>query len=64
MIFNEFTKQQKEGLENFITIFSQKINEFYQYMNPDEPFQEIQIITIGEDDELKGITIEYKYNNN
>ena len=31
-------------------------------MNPDEPFQEIKIVTIGEDDELNGITIEYKYN--
>ena len=31
-------------------------------MNPDEQFHEIRIVTIGEDDELNGITIEYKYN--
>lgn len=62
IIYNEFVKKQKEGLENFINTFSGKINEFYQYMNPDEPFQEIKIITIGEDDELDGITIQYKYN--
>lgn len=61
-IYNEFVKKQKEGLENFISTFSGKINEFYQYMNPGEPFQEIKIVTIGEDDELNGITIEYKYN--
>ena len=59
---NEFIKVQKEGLENFIDSFSSKINEYYQYMNPDEPFQEIKIVTMGEEDELKGITIEYKYN--
>jgi hypothetical protein len=62
IIYNEFVKKQKEGLENFISSFSGTINEFYQYMNPGEPFQEIQIITIGEDDELNGITIQYKYN--
>ena len=62
IIFNEFVKKQKEGLENFISAFSEKINEFYQYMNPNEPFQEIKIVTIGEDDELNGITISYKYN--
>ena len=32
-------------------------------MNPDEQFHEIRIVTIGEEDELNGITIEYKYNN-
>ena len=62
VIYNEFIKAQKEGLENFIDSFSSKINEYYQYMNPDEPFQEIKIVTMGEEDELNGITIEYKYN--
>lgn len=62
LICNEFVKRQKEGLESFINTFSTYINEFYQYMNPDEQFYEIRIVTIGEDDELNGITIEYKYN--
>ncbi len=62
IIYNEFVKKQKEGLENFINTFSWKINEFYQYMNPGEPFQEIKIVTVGEDDELNGITVKYKYN--
>ena len=64
IIYNEFVKVQKEGLENFINTFSETINEYYQYMNPGEPFQEIKIVTIGEEDELNGITIEYKYNGN
>lgn len=64
IIYDEFIKKQKEGLENFISTFSGKINEFYQFMNPNEPFQEIKIVTIGEDDELNGLTIEYKYEGN
>ena len=64
IIYNEFVKKQKEGLENFITTFSGTINEYYQFMNPGEQFQELRIVTIGDDDELNGITIEYKYNGN
>lgn len=64
IVYNEFVKVQKQGLEDFIDSFSSKINEYYQYMNPDEPFQEIKIVTMGEEDELNGITIEYKYNGN
>lgn len=63
IIYNEFVKRQKEGLESFINNFSGQINEFYQYMNPGEQFQEIRIVAIGDEDELSGITIEYKYNN-
>lgn len=63
LIYNEFVKRQKEGLESFINTFSSYINDFYQYMNLDEQFHEIRIVTIGEEDELNGITIEYKYNN-
>jgi hypothetical protein len=62
LIYNEFVKKQKEGLEIFITTFSGTINEYYQFMNPGEQFQELKIVTIGEEDELNGITIEYQYN--
>lgn len=62
LIFNEFVKRQKEGLDSFINTFSSHINDFYQYMNPNEQFHEIRIVIIGDDDELNGITIEYKYN--
>ncbi len=62
IIYYEFEKKQKEGLDNFINTFSGSINDFYQYMNPGELFQEIKIVTIGDEDELSGITIEYKYN--
>ena len=62
LIYNEFVKNQKEGLERFINAFSEQTNTFYQYMNPEEQFYEIRIVSIGDDDELNGITIEYKYN--
>ena len=64
IVFNEFVKKQKEALENFINVFSDTINEYYQYMNPGEQFDEIKIVTMGEEDDLVGITIQYKYNNN
>ena len=62
LIYNEFVKRHKEGLESFINTFSGYINKFYKFMNPNEQFHEIRIITIGEEDELNGITIEYKFN--
>jgi hypothetical protein len=34
IIFNEFVKKQKEGLETFLTSFSAEINEYFQFMNP------------------------------
>ncbi|KAA9038733.1 hypothetical protein FW778_14410 [Ginsengibacter hankyongi] len=61
LIYNEFVKKQKEGLQHFISTFSDTINEYYQFMNPGEQFKELKIITIGEEDELNGITIQYQY---
>lgn len=61
IIYDEFIKKQKEGLEDFISNFSFKIDEYYQFMNPNEPFQGIKIVTIGEEDELNGITVQYLY---
>lgn len=63
LIFNEFVKKQKEALDNFISTFSSTINEYYQFMNPGEQFDDIRIATMGEEDELIGIKIEYKYRN-
>lgn len=62
IIYNEFVKRQKQALEDFINTFSVKINEFYQFMNPDEQFDDIRIVTKGDDDKLLGLTIEYKFN--
>ncbi|MDQ0966005.1 ABC-type molybdenum transport system ATPase subunit/photorepair protein PhrA [Flavobacterium sp. W4I14] len=64
IIFDGFVKKQKDGLQDFIDNFSDTINEFYQYMNPGELFEEIRIVTMGEENELNGITIEFKYKGN
>lgn len=62
IIYNAFAKKQKEGLESFLNNFSSKINEYYQFMNVDEAFDDLKIIPIEDDDELKGITIQFKFN--
>lgn len=62
VIYNAFVIKQKEGLQNFIDNFSGTINDFYQDMNPGELFGELRIVTMGDEDELTGITIEYLYN--
>lgn len=61
LIYNHFIKVLKEGLENFINTFSGKINEYYQFMNPEEPFQNLKLKTIGDEDNLDGLTIEFNF---
>jgi len=61
IIYNGFVKKQKEGLESFLQSLSSVINEFYQFMNPGESFEDIEIIPIEDEDELKGITVQYKF---
>lgn len=61
LIYNHFIKVLKEGLENFINTFSAKINEYYQFMNPEEPFQNLKLKTIGDEDNLDGLTIEFNF---
>jgi len=62
IIYNAFAKKQKEGLESFLNNFSSTINEYYQFMNRDEAFEDLKIIPIEDNDELKGITIQFKFN--
>jgi len=64
IIYNAFTKKQKEGLESFLSKFSSQINEYYQFMNTDEAFKDIKIVPIEdeEEEELKGITIQFSFN--
>lgn len=60
-IYNKFIEKQKEELEVFINYFSQKINEYYSYLHPGERVNNIEIKLIGEEDELKGLTMEYDF---
>jgi hypothetical protein len=62
IIYNEFVRKQKEGLESFLNAFSTEINEYYQFMNQGEAFEDLKIIPMEDEDELKGITIQFKFN--
>lgn len=62
VVYNEFVRKQKEGLESFLNTFSSEINEYYQFMNRGEVFEDLKIVPIQEEDELKGITVQFKFN--
>lgn len=61
IIYNAFVQKQKEELEAFINSYSKEINDYYQYMHPGEKVENIEIKTTEKDDELTGITIEFKF---
>mgnify|MGYP001222920315 CR=1 FL=1 len=62
VVYNEFVRKQKEGIESFLNTFSSEINEYYQFMNPGEAFEDLKIVPMQEEDELKGITVQFKFN--
>jgi len=64
VICEQFIKKQKESLNAFLNSISKDMNEYYLCMNQDERVDEIELIPIGEADELNGITIQYKFHGN
>jgi len=64
IIYGEFVKRQKEGLETFLSHISRDVNDIYQFMHPGEKVEDIKLTPLEYDDELSGITIEYKFFNN
>jgi recombinational DNA repair ATPase RecF len=61
LIYSEFLKKQKQALESFLSRFSNDINDFYQFMNPDEKVEDIKLISLEKEDELQGLTLEFKF---
>jgi len=61
IIYNHFIKKQKEALGLFLKTISKDTNDFYIYMNNNEAIDEIQLIPMGEEDELIGLTIQFKF---
>jgi recombinational DNA repair ATPase RecF len=61
LIYSDFLKKQKEALVSFLTHYSTNINDFYQFMNPDEKVDSIKLVPLEKDDELTGITLEYEF---
>lgn len=64
LIYSEFLKKQKETLESFLTRFSNDIDDLYRFMNPGEKVEGIKLIPLEKEDELVGITLEFKFFNN
>ena len=56
-----FQKTQKKALELFLNTFSGRIDEIYQYLNPDEKVENIRLVPLERDDELLGITIQFDF---
>jgi len=64
LIYNEFVKKQKDALASFLKAISKDINELYIYMNRSGRVDEIELMPLGEEDELAGITIQFKFHGN
>ena len=60
LVYSAFLKKQKQSLETFLTGFSNDINELYQYMNPGEKVDDIKLVSLEKDEELVGITLEFR----
>ena len=61
ILYSEFLKRQEEGIASFLTLFSKNINDLYRFMNPGEKVEEIKLAPLQKNDELVGITLEYKF---
>ncbi|MBI5374531.1 MAG: AAA family ATPase [Candidatus Schekmanbacteria bacterium] len=61
VIYDEFTKKQREGLCSFLESISRDINDLYLFMNDSENVSEIELIPLDEDDEFAGITLQFKF---
>lgn len=61
LLYSEFLKRQKQALESFLSRFSNDINDFYQFMNPEEKVEDIMLIPLEKEDELQGLTLEFKF---
>jgi hypothetical protein len=63
ILCEDFAKKQKDALDSFFNLFSKNINDYYIFMNPDESVENIKLIPIEDEEELKGLTIEYEFYN-
>ena len=61
VIHAEFRKLQKDSIEAFLDAFSERINAIFQFLNPAVKIENIRLVSIEENDELAGITIEMDF---
>ena len=60
-VHKEFRRLQKSSIEAFLGAFSERINTIFQFLNPTVKIGEIRLVSIEENDELAGITIEMDF---
>jgi len=60
-IYDEFVKTQKNELKLFLKKISADMNILYTYMNDTDKVEEIELIPLGDEDELVGLTIQFKF---
>ncbi|MHB1346241.1 MAG: AAA family ATPase [Candidatus Humimicrobiaceae bacterium] len=64
LIYDKFAKKQQAALSIFLNAISNDINDFYLYMNKSEQVDEIKLIPLDKEDELVGVTIQFKFHGN
>ncbi len=60
-IYKRFVQAQKNALTTFLTKYSSRIDEIYQFLNPGERVENIHLVPIEKDGDLVGLTIEYDF---
>lgn len=60
-IYNQFSIRQSNALSSFLKAISKDLNDFYLFMNDAEKVDEIELIPLEEDDDLLGLTIQFKF---
>lgn len=61
LLYDDFIRRQEESLNIFLSMFSKEINDYYTTMNPKEKVEDIRLIPLTKNEELVGITIDYKF---
>jgi len=62
LITDEYKQMQKTIIQSFLDNFSDEIDGYYQFMNPDGKVGKIRLSTIeNEDEELDGLRIDYDF---
>lgn len=60
-LYNAFLARLKVELENFVSCFSEKLDEYYSFMHPGENIKNIRLKLVEGEDDLKGLNIEYDF---
>ena len=60
-VHKEFRKLQKSSIGAFWGAFSERINDIFQFLNPEIKIENIRLVPVEENDELTGVTIEMDF---